>query len=341
MPPERRRAPPSPRRARGVSIVELMVGMVIALIVSSVAAAVYIGQQTSNRVAANMHRVQDDARFAADVIARDVRAAGDFACVPEITPVNTLVAPARFPLDRGVRGYEFDSAGVTIDAALPGSATVSGLNPASDVLAVSGLLSGVTALTAATVQGVGSMTVREPAPRFAAGDILLVSDCVNAAVFEASAVSTAGGVSTLTHAAGTGNTGVDLGRAFDPGTTVGRLEAVWYAVLAPAGRPRGLYRVLGTSGAPTLISERVRDMQITYDLDTDADGVADQTGRTAAQVGSDWSRVIAVRAALLVRSEDGGALDNAQVYTWNGAEVTATDRALYLPFDMNVRIRNR
>ena len=65
-----------PRRQRGLSLVELMVGVAVGLFVLAAAAAMTATQLTDNRRLLLETQVQQDLRMAADIIARDLRRAG-------------------------------------------------------------------------------------------------------------------------------------------------------------------------------------------------------------------------------------------------------------------------
>lgn len=81
----RRHAPA--RRQRGLSLVELMVGITVGLFVVAAAATLVSMQLTDNRRLTLETQVQQDLRASADIIARDIRRAGILAGVDGATSV--------------------------------------------------------------------------------------------------------------------------------------------------------------------------------------------------------------------------------------------------------------
>ncbi|MCD0420852.1 prepilin-type N-terminal cleavage/methylation domain-containing protein [Rubrivivax sp. JA1024] len=70
------RAGPPRRRQRGLSIVELMVGVTIGLLVVAASALLVSGQLTENRRLLLETQLQQDLRATADIVVRDLRRAG-------------------------------------------------------------------------------------------------------------------------------------------------------------------------------------------------------------------------------------------------------------------------
>lgn len=66
----------SPRRSRGLSLVELLVGTAVGLIIVAAATTVVTRHARENRALAIEARLVQDLRTAADIIARDLRRAG-------------------------------------------------------------------------------------------------------------------------------------------------------------------------------------------------------------------------------------------------------------------------
>lgn len=73
-----RRQPAAMRRQRGLSIVEMMVGVAIGLLVVAAAALVVSSQLVENRRLMLETQVQQDLRAAADIITRELRRAGSW-----------------------------------------------------------------------------------------------------------------------------------------------------------------------------------------------------------------------------------------------------------------------
>ncbi|MEN5115905.1 prepilin-type N-terminal cleavage/methylation domain-containing protein [Luteimonas sp. TWI662] len=78
-------------RAAGMALVELMIAMVLGLLVVGAAFAIFLSNQRSYTANEDLNRIQENARIALDLIARDIRAAGGAACssASEITSSNS------------------------------------------------------------------------------------------------------------------------------------------------------------------------------------------------------------------------------------------------------------
>jgi len=83
-------------------------------------------------------------------------------------------------------------------------------------------------------------------------------------------------------------------------------------------------------------------MQILYGIDTDGDGVInDSAGYVKASAVTNWNQVAAIRISLLVAGSDDNVATAAQTYTYDGASVTAGDKRLRQVFTTTVSVRNR
>ena len=67
-------------RSAGFSLVELMIAMVLGLLVVGAASAIFLSNQTTYRASEGVSRVQESARVAFELMAREARAAAGSAC---------------------------------------------------------------------------------------------------------------------------------------------------------------------------------------------------------------------------------------------------------------------
>lgn len=88
--PRRTAAPGSPGAMRGVTLIELMVALVLGLIVAGAAMAVFLSNRQTYVATASLGRLQEGARVAFELMARDVRGAGTIPCSNETT-LNNIV----------------------------------------------------------------------------------------------------------------------------------------------------------------------------------------------------------------------------------------------------------
>lgn len=99
------------KRSRGVTLVELMIAMVISTIVLLGVGTVYSSTKRSYKVQEEMARLQENARYAFNVMSRDIRGAGFIGCNPTLNSLLNTTNDALFDFQAGVEGWEFDAAG--------------------------------------------------------------------------------------------------------------------------------------------------------------------------------------------------------------------------------------
>ena len=213
--------------ARGFSLVELMIALALGLFLTGVAVNVVVNSRQIFRTTENLSRMQENARSAFELMARDIRSAGGNPCGTPMV-VNVLNNPANLWWANwaagSVIGYENGAAplgyGVparnapAVALIQPNAGANAGLNPSANIVGNSDailLLSG-DSLEGTTIRSHNpatfQFTLNNNAHGFAAGDVLMACDSpiyVAAtpappvtAIFQASAV--AGNV--ITHAAG-------------------------------------------------------------------------------------------------------------------------------------------
>ena len=75
---------------RGLTLVELMIAMLLGLIILGAVVSVFLANRVSYNAGENLGRVQENARLAFDLMARDIREAGGSGCGENLTEVNVL-----------------------------------------------------------------------------------------------------------------------------------------------------------------------------------------------------------------------------------------------------------
>lgn len=181
-------------RQRGLTLVELMIGIALGLIVILAVVYVFAGSRASYRHQESFSAVQESGRIALEVLARDIRMAGNPGCgnLGVIEHRSAAINPpeARFSNAVAVTGNQGT---LTV---VRGSAenTVLATSPASNQIEV------------ANLAALGAVVV---------GDRLLLSDCVFSEVLTVAAV-----VGNLVTAP------ADLSRQYRPGSQVMRLERI-------------------------------------------------------------------------------------------------------------------
>ena len=113
---------PLSRRQRGMSIVEMMVGVAVGLIVLAGGLVLLSSFTTDNRRLLQETRLMQDLRAASDLVTRDLRRAGYWSAASTgvWTDTTTSVSSNTY---RFMYGEECDAAALGTDAATPSSAT--------------------------------------------------------------------------------------------------------------------------------------------------------------------------------------------------------------------------
>lgn len=134
------KAPYQRKRQRGLTLVELMVGLAVGLIVSLAAAALYLGTRESSRATQSTTDINETAKLALDSIGREIQKAGFYPAQYPITNDASKAAEmatffnakntAKAAFDNGIYGCEggiFDKAAYTCpspDSSAPDSIVV-------------------------------------------------------------------------------------------------------------------------------------------------------------------------------------------------------------------------
>jgi len=126
-------------RAQGFSIVELMVAVTLALIVTAAVLSAFLGSRSSFMSTSGTAAVSDNGRFALDFLQSAVRDAGYMACNTTQRQISMLVvggSPLYYSFSQPLGGYEANNTAsnpsITL-AAAPTSATATPVTPDSSL----------------------------------------------------------------------------------------------------------------------------------------------------------------------------------------------------------------
>ncbi|MEO8629103.1 MAG: PilW family protein [Betaproteobacteria bacterium] len=332
-----------PLRQSGVSIVELMVAMTIGLVLSGVAASVYLSSSKTYTVQDDLSRLQENGRTALDIVTRDLRMASFRGCNGRgITPKNALNATTAYAQNFliGVQGFYGNGGSWTpappADFPVPPSAT-----QASDVITIRKADSVAMPVSAPYMASPADAIQTFPGNGLSVGDIVLISDCYGAAVFQITGGSpdTSGAVVHTAGGSAPGNTINDVGRIFGSNAELARLTtATYYVAPSQFGTGPSLWRVIGTQ-APEELAENIEQIRILFGVDTDGDLSANSFVPPGPALN--MANVVSIRINMLVRTGNDNVATQPQTYFFNGANVAAADRRIRRAFSTTVNIRNR
>jgi type IV pilus assembly protein PilW len=349
------------RKQQGLSLIELMISITIGLVLMTGVVQMFLSSRTVFTTQQAISRVQESGRMAMEFMGRDIRMAGFMGCMSRnIAMTNTLNNSSDFlyNFDVGIEGATApNGAG---DPALPAGYPAAAL-PGTDVLVMrsaSGSGMGV-AQNNNSSQLFGVFDTEDPAGSCSTGDgyngvcigdILVVSDCQKARVFQVTNLTPTADNARLNvvHSTGSnpGNAITSWGGASKPpeerfGTDseIIKISTMsYYIAEGSSGRP-SLWQKADNQAAQELL-EGVESMRLIYGRDTTGDRIPD-TYDTATGVAGNWDSVAGVRVQLLIASVEDGVVAEPQPYTFNGALVTPTDRRLRQVFINTIAIRSR
>lgn len=320
-------------RQLGFSLIELMIAITLGFVVIGALGTVFLGARQSYRVQDGMSRLQENGRYAMDLMARDIRQAGYVGCARD-AKVTNIVSPAADynTYTAGIVGYE---------SGLPTGLTSSERIAGTDVVKVQFASSASVNLTGKLTTNNANIQLSGNPNNFAAGDVLFVTDCGNLDVFKATNVSNGASGITIAHSSSANSTN-NLSKLYGADSEVMQLQTAIYYVGNGIGGVPTLFRkrLVGSAlSAGEELVEGVQDMQILYGEDINGDLAADRY-LDATTIGSNMNNVVSVRISLLMRSLDQ-ITTRPVPYSFSGVSSTPTDRFLRRVFSSTVNLRNR
>jgi type IV pilus assembly protein PilW len=315
------------RKQGGFSLIELMIALVLGLILTAAALSVVVTTRQTFRTVENHSRMQENARTAFELMARDIRAAAGNPCgANQITNnlTNNAVAWwANFNAN-SLRGFDNSAAG---DAA---AGIVAVGNGAGEGLAGSDALIALTgnqeeAFIVASHNSAAApptFTLSTVAHNLRQNDIAMVCDGTQASIFQVT--NNPSNLATIAHDAGgaaPGNIAATLGRTFDNGALLGRYTSAFWYVGANGRGGNSLFRRSydGNAGAEinAEIVDNVTGMDIEYVERNTAPIPSTLSNWLGAGAVTNWNfvlggiRIEAVRVTLNLRSRDNAGVSTA------------------------------
>jgi len=309
------------RYSRGFSLVELMVALVLGLIIVGGVISLFLNNQQAARTNEGLGRLQENARTAFELLAREIRQVGGNPC-GAVTTANVLLNPAAnwwSDWDGGVlRG--FDETQDTAAMAPFGAGVGQRVAGTHALIVLSGGMFNGSIITNHN-PGTQTITLNTPNHGLLANDLAVVCDGESAALAQLTAVTTAP-TGTVTHGVGGAslNGDVNLGfptgapKTFQPNGLVTRYTAsFWYVGNNPRGG-RSLYR-MGRNGVGEEVADAVSNMQVAY-LTRDQSNGNLANDWVAASAVTNWTNAannlpVAVRLTLTLTSTAAVGTDDA------------------------------
>jgi type IV pilus assembly protein PilW len=334
---------PTPR-ARGLSLIELLVAVAIGGILMGGAITLFINNRATYEVTNDMARLQESARFAMQLMSQDIRMAGYVGCVNDVTKVNDNLGLAEGQLanfTHAIEGYEAGDAAWSPSghlgenkAVIAGGAGFNAFEDDSDGITVRYFMGNMQRTGGDIDNEVVNASpddanptnpviqVRNLTHTLVDGQAAAISDCGGADLFALDAApGTAGGVDTVTASA--------LNRSYEAlnRAIVTPFMAVRYFVRPNGANVPALFRSTLNPGNVAQedtveLVDGVQSLQLLYGVDANLDGIPDEF-LSAGQISAidpnikltsrnDYLSVVAVRISLLLGTVDefGGGPDN-------------------------------
>lgn len=356
----------------GITLVEMLVAMVVGLILAGGIYQIFVGSSESYRMNTQLARIQENGRFAMQILRQEIRGAGYLGCAQDagqfFSTLNsgTTVQDFIYSYGNAIQGfestkndaYEWQNGTGTFGINELGAATgIAVANAAerplmgSDIVIIRGVSNDSNLVldermpdTSAVLKIAGD----EAALNKGGGDILLVTDCQGATLFQSSGYKFSTGEHHIEHNTGgsvsPGNSQKQLGHTYEEGAEIFFIRTViYYLRNNPAGQP-ALYMKENFNDAVEIV-DGVESMQVRYGEDTNGDGGVDVY--VNANGVTNWANVRSVRIGLLLRSPAeiarGPVDNNAYDVSGDGADDfdPVGDRRMRLVMSGTIGLRNR
>jgi len=344
-------------RQRGFTIVELMVAATLGLLILAGAISMFISNKRIYTEQDEMGRLQENARFAMNMLIKDIRMAGHTGCNDDAATVTNHITGAGtatnihsfIPVEGSENGGNWQPSGASTDVGSSDGISLRYLAHTDNYAMDPAMSTGDEEIYSSSGSSLDL------------GDRVAIADCNSADIVVVTAVTltgTAGCVSSgptnvacqdeLAHiststpsGAEPGNATSALSKTYDEQASVLEYITARYFIVNDADGNPVLNRRSGEAAAEPVI-EGVESMQFLYGEDTTGNDRVADTYVNAGAV-TDWEDVVSVKIALLVRSiNEYGADKDTQSYDLLGTSFNPTDdRRRRRVFTTTVQIRNR
>ncbi len=245
------------KRQLGLSLVEILVALVISLFLLAGIVQVYTGNKQTFAFTNALAEIQENARFAMDIMAQDLRLAGEWGCIAfdssDTTNINDTLNAGN------TTGYDTDFHDFVGEEAIEGDNNT-GLN-GSDTLTIRGGKPSQTNIEAAYTTSTTQHIFTGMTTTITAGDIILVARCGPndlAVAAEADILPVTSVVDGATVDQKRINLGANKSQQFENDASVIELQTVDYDIQNGAGGGPALFRA--EFGVGQELVEGVQDM---------------------------------------------------------------------------------
>lgn len=343
---------------RGISIVEMMIGITLGLILCIAIISVYIAQKNIYKTNVSQAAIQNAESAIAKLVTPTIRAAGFCGCTSVLKALSNLNAGGSPPLGTMntnpsiLIGYSstLGSPMTITQNNAPNSNVATNWSPSldstltgnvqntSDVLVVLGPIAGSQPITVTAATSGDSLTLQN-ASGITSGQFGAISDCSKASIFAITGVTG----TTITHTAGGGalaNASSAFSVNYQPGSQFIPLTQTAFFVandlMGQSSLMRGTLNAGGTWTIQSLIPG-VDTMKVLYGVGND--GVPTQY--VSANAVTNWNLVYSIRIGFLLQGQQGSEFSAPTQYNVIGTTVNVpADGRLRHSFEITIHLRN-
>lgn len=352
------------RKEKGLTLIELMIAMVLGLILVAGVIQIFVSNKQAYRVTDAHSKLQDNARFALEVLSRDIRSAGFSGCraIEDMNVVTIADAPIPANIDSNsiITGSNAQTA-TTWNPALP--AALGAVVGGTDVITVQRGQSCGGNLTGNVGSSNGNIQIVDPNNcSVSAGDVLMIADCSDAHIFRATNASSGSGTQTIAHSNSLNQANhfckrysalpqagaCDAGEAklYDYDAELLTFNSATYFIRLGANGDPALWfynnNAAASANNPIELIEGIENMQVDYGIDTNNDDIVDNySDANVVSTAAQWDQVISARVSLLAQTLEQNLTTADQSVNYNGAVVTGTDGRIRRVFTTTIGVRNR
>ena len=333
----------------GYTLVELLISMLLGLFLLTGVYQVNLSNQKANNLQKALEQTQKNGRFAIDSLSYAIKTAGYSGFYGSLSAgvENLLNTPTDEKLDISipVSGYNNVANADTI-------AGITGFKPDTDVLLLKGMCGNVVPVISNTNP---DTLIAATTTAFSLGDIVVVSDADQASVFQANNIATDSTTTTMTLVTGSGTPGNSLllNNSYNSDSEISKYVVQMFYIKDGRNGSPALFKatLVSISGVVQMQEEEfasdIRDMQISYGIDSNADQIMDQYNDASAI--TDWKELISINIVLLANSKkDNVVLENSSfsfdtslvTFTKDTVAATDADKRLKRVFRTYMPLRN-
>lgn len=257
----------------GLTLIEMMIAMLIGVFLMAGAVQIFSSAKQAYQLQENLSRLQENGRFAMDILTKDIRMSGFSGCSskksanniatpvspspnPATLPTATVTAPIVTPptagASIGINGAEGQD--VTTDVttnnwnstAYPAACGTSPSNQciaAADIISIQSANSCGGQLTATTTATQIQISANNTC-KISANDVLIISNCSTADIFVANNVNSNG--TTITYNTSTQNSSKGLSATYGTDAEILNAKLISYYIRKNGSGVSALYRVDNT-----------------------------------------------------------------------------------------------